>query len=190
MIINYKKKEIQIKIVYYGCAMSGKTTSLKSLFKKFNREDLLTSIETTTGRTLFFDFGTLQLKGGEWMVKISLYTATGQDFYAATRPATLTGLDGIIFVIDSQRQFFYDNLNSWNELKFYLEDNFQKIPISICLNKRDLSDVISINDIIAPFELEKHSKIEIIPTVAINDAGILDSFKKMLELIFPTILVK
>jgi len=110
MIVNYNNKTIQIKIVYYGCAMSGKTTSLKSLLEKFNSSDKLTSIETTTGRTLFFDFGTLQLQGAGWSVKIHLYSATGQDFYASTRPATIQGADGLIFVIDSKRNLLHDNL--------------------------------------------------------------------------------
>lgn len=190
MIINYKRKEIQIKIVYFGCAMSGKTTSLRSLFKKFNREDLLTSIETTTGRTLFFDFGTLQLKGGEWTVKISLYTATGQDFYASTRPATLSGVDGVIFVLDAQKKYFNDNLNSWNELKFYIEDKIDSLPIIFCLNKQDLTDILQIDDIVDPFQLKSLNKVEIIPTIALDGIGVLEAFKKMLELVFPTILVK
>lgn len=190
MIINYKKREIQIKIVYYGCAMSGKTTSLKGLFKQFNREDLVTSIDTTTGRTLFFDFGILQLKGGEWTVKISLYTATGQDFYASTRPSTLYGIDGIMFVVDSQKKYLSDNISSWNELNFYLQEKIFEIPIIICLNKRDLDDLIDSEFISGSFQLDKHKRIEIIQTIAIDSTGILEAFKKILGMIFPSILVK
>ena len=190
MIVNYNDKTIQIKIVYYGCAMSGKTTSLKQLLINFDNSDNIRSIETTTGRTLFFDFGTLQLKGGGWAVKIFLYSATGQDFYASTRPATLMGADGIIFVVDSQKEFLQDNLNSWNELKYFFAENINKIPIIICLNKQDLPNTISYTDIQDQFDLQYCEKIDIVKTVAINGQGIVESFKKMLEFIFPSISIK
>ncbi len=189
MIINYKKREIQIKIVYYGCAMSGKTTSLRSLFRVFNKENLVTSINTTTGRTLFFDFGILQLKGSEWTVKISLYTATGQDFYASTRPSTLYGIDGIMFIVDSQRKYFKDNVTSWKELNFYLQEKIKELPVVICLNKRDLDDLIDSKEISESFGLENNEKIHLIQTIAIESSGILEAFKKILGMIFPSILV-
>jgi len=190
MIVNYKSKLIQIKIVYYGCAMSGKTTSLKSLFNKFGKNRELTSIETTTGRTLFFDFGTLQMIGGDWMVKILLYSATGQDFYASTRPATLSGTDGIVFVIDSQRKYFDDNYQSWKELHYYLEENVFNIPIVLSLNKRDLPDIIDINDVITKYELNKFKTTQIIETVALSGEGVAKTFKSIMSLIFPSIIIR
>ncbi len=190
MIVNYKENRIQIKIVYYGCAMSGKTTSLKSLFSGYNKENTLTSIETTTGRTLFFDFGTLQIKGGKWTVKISLYSATGQDFYSSTRPATLSGADGIIFIVDSQKQFFSDNISSWNELKQYYRDYLQKMPLVLCLNKQDLNELIDTNLIIHEFDLYKYEKAEIVKTVASRAHDVIYAFKIMLGQIFPTISIK
>ena len=190
MIVNYKSKLIQIKIVYYGCALSGKTTSLKSLFNKFGKNGKLTSIETTTGRTLFFDFGSLQMSGGEWMVKILLFSATGQDFYASTRPATLSGTDGIVFVIDSQRKYFDDNFRSWKELQYYFEENVFKIPIVLSLNKRDLPDPIDINEIINKFELKKFKTTEIIETVALSGKGVIKTFKNIMSLIFPSITIR
>jgi hypothetical protein len=190
MIVNYNDKTIQIKIVYYGCAMSGKTTSLKQLLMNFENSNNMTSIETTTGRTLFFDFGTLQLKGSGWDVKIYLYSATGQDFYASTRPATLMGADGIIFVVDSQIDLLEDNLHSWNELKYFYAENIYKIPIIICLNKQDLQNVISISDIQEKFNLQNCEKLDILKTIAINGQGTLESFKRLLEFIFPSITIK
>ena len=89
MIFDYENKIINLKIVYYGPAMSGKTTSLKYLFTYFNKE--IESIDNSVGRTLFFDFGTLEFEGAEWNIKFLIYSATGQDFYASTRPATLIG---------------------------------------------------------------------------------------------------
>ncbi len=135
VIFDYENKTILVKIVYYGPAMSGKTTSLKYLFSLFGKESEVESIESTVGRTLFFDFGVLQFKGTEWMVKFLLYSATGQDFYASTRPATLKGVDGIIFVIDSQLKNLERNMKSWNELnKIFSEDLFN-ISILVPLNK-------------------------------------------------------
>lgn len=190
MIVNYNEKKIQIKIVYYGCALSGKTTSLRSLFSGYDRKDLLTSIETTTGRTLFFDFGTLQIKGGEWTVKISLYSATGQDFYASTRPATLSGADGIVFIIDSQKKYLSDNISSWNELNRYYRSNLQKMPVVICLNKQDLPELVETNLIIQKLNLNKYEKVELIKTIASRAEDVLQAFKKMLSQIFPQILIK
>ena len=190
MIVNYKSKLIQIKIVYYGCALSGKTTSLKSLFNIYGKNGELTSIETTTGRTLFFDFGSLQMIGGEWMVKILLYSATGQDFYASTRPATLSGTDGIVFVIDSQRKYFNDNYQSWKELHYYFSENIFKIPIVLSLNKRDLPDVIDIGEVINKYELNKFKKTQIVETIALSGKGVTETFKSIMSLIFPSIIIR
>ena len=74
MIYDYENKTLQIKIVYYGPAMSGKTTSIKYLFSFFNKEDTLNSIDSTVGRTLFFDFGVLQFEGAEWSLKFLIYS--------------------------------------------------------------------------------------------------------------------
>ena len=138
MIFDYEDKIIQIKIVYYGPAMSGKTTSLKYLFSYLGKEEKLESIESTVGRTLFFDFGVLQIKGAEWSLKFLLYTATGQDFYAGTRPATLNGVDGIIFVADAQSEYLAQNLRSWGELKTLFGNEIYNLPIIIALNKYDI----------------------------------------------------
>jgi signal recognition particle receptor subunit beta len=170
--------------------MSGKTTSLKNLLYKFGNIEKFTSIETTTGRTLFFDFGTLSLKGAGWSVQIHLYSATGQDFYASTRPATLIGADGIIFIVDSQNQLLKDNIQSWNELKYFYAENIFKIPVIICLNKQDLEEIISFDEIYNIFDLKNFEKIDMIKTIAINGEGIVESFKKMLEYVFPSIIIK
>lgn len=187
LIINHKEQIIQLKIVYYGCAMSGKTTTLRNLFQNLSKEDELTSIETTTGRTLFFDFGVLSLQGGDWQIKIALYSATGQDFYAATRPATLTGADGIIFVIDSRSKLLSENLRSWNELRSFYNNTIVNIPIVICLNKQDLDDLVDQNQIINDFKLENMRKVRIIKTEAINGIGVNETFMYMLNFLFPTV---
>lgn len=190
MIINYNTKTIQLKIVYYGCAMSGKTTSLKSLLNLIQQPVKLNSIETTSGRTLFFDYGTLQLSGSGWNVKIHLYSATGQDFYASTRPATLMGADGLLFIADSQRTYLHDNIQSWKELKYFYSENIYKIPIVICLNKQDLPDLSSYDEITTNLELDRFEKVEIFKTIALRGSGVVEAFKKMLEFLFPSIMIK
>ena len=167
--------------------MSGKTTTLRYLFKKFSNEENLTSIETTTGRTLFFDFGILSMKGGDWLIKIALYSATGQDFYAATRPATLTGADGIIFIIDSRKNVINDNLNSWIELKSFYGKTINEIPLVLCLNKQDLDDLSNQETIIEKFKVDDLSKVKVIATEAITGKGVIKTFKFMMGLLFPTI---
>jgi len=187
MIFDYEKKTILLKIVYYGPAMSGKTTSIKFLFSHFDMIDQLESIESTMGRTLFFDFGVLVFKGTNWDLKFLLYSATGQDFYASTRPATLKGVDGIIFVVDSQVKYLERNLNSWNELKRFFGDRIHNIPIVISLNKSDLSNIEKIeeNDYFHYFSLKDYNMISINKTSALNGKGILESFHKIIHFIFP-----
>jgi signal recognition particle receptor subunit beta len=167
--------------------MSGKTTSLRYLMNYYGQEQNLRSIETTTGRTLVFDFGSITITGNDWKLKIFLYSATGQDFYASTRPATVDSLDGIIFVADSQKDFLPDNLRSWNELYLYYGNNLYEIPMIICLNKRDLSSIVTEDEIAHKFQLSKFYKVKIIQTVAKEGMGVLNAFYNMLQFLFPAI---
>lgn len=185
MMINYNAKIVQTKIVYYGPAMSGKTTSLKSLFRSMNKDSDLKSIETTTGRTLFFDFGTLDFKGLEWTIKIYLYSTTGQDFYQSTRPATLCGVDGVIFVVDSQRALLQYNKNSWNELRRFFADKIKQIPIVICMNKYDHDDKITGDVLREEFKLARGQDVRIIPSIATAGIGVKEAFSDVMSRIFP-----
>lgn len=187
MIYNWENKIIQVKIVYYGPAMSGKTTSLKYLFSHFGKENKVESIESSVGRTLFFDFGILQFKGAQWGLKFLLYSATGQDFYAGTRPAVLNGVDGIIFVADSQIEYLANNLRSWNELKTLFGFEIYDLPLVIALNKYDLEngEKLEKNKFIEYIEFKKFKSISIKKTIAIYGIGIIDSFKKIIGFIFP-----
>lgn len=180
MIMDYATQTIQIKIVYYGCAMSGKTTSLRYLFKYFDKNSNLESIETTTGRTLFFDFGTLMFSGSMWNAKILLYSATGQDFYASTRPATLYGVDGIVFVVDSQVQAFDENVRSWNELNHYFSNQISSIPVVISFNKWDLDSKISPEEFLEKMGIN-HGDIPHVRTVANEGTGIIEAFNYMVQ---------
>ena len=187
MIFNHENKTLQVKIVYYGPAMSGKTTSIKSLFSYFNKEDSVKSIDSSIGRTLFFDFGILQFKGIEWSLKFLIYSATGQDFYASTRPATLNGVDGLIFVVNSQIEYLEHNIRSWNELKTAFGSKFYNIPIVISLNKCDLLnlDTLEKNGFLSYIEFNRFSHISFKKTIAIEGKGVLDSFSEVIKFIFP-----
>lgn len=184
MLINSFDKTIQVKIVYFGCALAGKTTSMFSLFSHFGKKDEILSIESTVGRTLFFDYGNISFQKDNWILKLHLYACTGQDFYLVTRPITLQGVDGIIFVIDSQKSVYERNIISWNELKSYFGDTLIKLPKVICFNKQDLpgkfKPAVFLNDIY----YQNYRNIDTKFTIALNGEGILDSFENSLRLIF------
>jgi len=179
LIIDHENKKIKTKIVYYGPAMSGKTTTVKTLFRLFNLKNRVRSIETSTGRTLFFDFGNLIFKASEWTIEVNVWTATGQDYYVETRPTVLRGVDGVIFVADGQRSLLGENLRSWRELKNLLGDD---IPVVFCLNKCDLKDIISIE------EIKKHISVNndicFLKTSAIRGINVLEAFRLLMERIF------
>ncbi len=187
MIYDYENKIIQVKIVYYGPAMSGKTTSLKYLFEYYGKEERLESIESTIGRTLFFDFGVLQIEGINWKFKFLLYTATGQDFYASTRPTILNGVDGIIFVADSQNKYMEHNSRSWSELELLFDDEIYNIPIVVALNKDDLEEKEKINEDEFKDQINygKFRNISLNKTIATTGLGVFESFVQMFHLIFP-----
>lgn len=187
MLFDYAIKAFQVKIVYYGPALSGKTTSIKNLFKHFGKEDIVKSIESTTGRTLFFDFGFLNFEGSEWDIKFLIYTTTGQDFYAITRPTTMIGTDGIIFVADSHTSMFQQNIKSWNELFGFFSSKIYDMPIVFCSNKWDLKERIEKDDLLDEIDHHLYRKFEVVNTIATKGVGIFETFTEMLGFIFPLI---
>lgn len=180
MIINYNEKIIQVKLVFFGPEKSGKMTILNYLCKKFNKK------EESQSRTLFFDLGSLSLKGTDWNIKCLIYSATGRDFYASTRPSTLMGADGIIFVIDSNLDLLDHNIQSWNELKSYFKE-FNKVPIVISLNKQDTPNPIDEGSIRMEINLKENENISIIKTIAPKGDGVMQCFNNILGLIFKSI---
>jgi hypothetical protein len=175
-------RKITIKVVYAGPAMSGKTTSLRYIFEKFGRSNDLKSIETREGRTLFFDWGSIFIQKGQWKFQIDLWSATGQDFYAETRPTVLTGVDGIVFVADSQLNLMEDNKASWNELCLLLGNKRSEIPIIIALNKRDNPNIVSINEFKDIMNIQ--NSIMFFETIATKGVNVVECFKTLVEKIF------
>ena len=184
MIINALEKSVNIKVVYYGPALSGKTTSLKSLFNHFGKIHEVESIENSVNRTLFFDYGTLVFQNEEWELKIHVYSTTGQDFYIITRPTTLKAIDGIIFVADSQNSAYERNIISWNELATYYKDSIDSLPLMLCFNKQDLLDKFNSMVFIDEINIHEYKNADINYTIAVNGEGIIQSFENVLKLIF------
>ncbi|MFX0106409.1 MAG: ATP/GTP-binding protein [Candidatus Hodarchaeota archaeon] len=183
MIVDHCDKTISIKIVYFGAALSGKTTSIKALFSHFGKEEEVYSIESTVNRTLFFDYGTVTFQNQDWILKIHLYTTTGQDFYFVTRPITLRAVDGVIFVIDSHQDVYDRNLLSWKELLSYFSGAIDNLPIIIAFNKQDLTNKFNALEFLKKIDFHEYKNIVSRYTISLSGEGILDCFEDILRLI-------
>jgi mutual gliding-motility protein MglA len=150
--INYASREINCKIVYYGPGLCGKTTNLQYVYQKTAPEakGKMISLATETERTLFFDF--LPLALGEihgFKTRFHLYTVPGQVFYDASRKLILKGVDGVVFVADSQEERHDANIESLDNLRFNLKEqgyDLDKLPYVIQYNKQDLPNILSIDE--------------------------------------------
>ena len=150
--INYASREINCKIVYYGPGLCGKTTNLQWIYSKTNPElkGRMISLATETERTLFFDFLPLalgQIRG--FKTRFHLYTVPGQVFYDASRKLILKGVDGVVFVADSQIERMEANLESVDNLKINLREQgyeLEKIPYIVQYNKRDLPNAAPLEE--------------------------------------------
>ena len=174
---------LQLKIVYFGPALSGKTTSLKVLFNHFGKLEQILSIESSVKRTLFFDYGTILFENKNLLLKLHIYSTTGQDFYMITRPITLQAIDGVIFIADSQNSAYHRNLTSWNELCNYFEERIVNLPKVIVFNKQDKGDKFSPKDFLSHINYFKFNNVAFEKTIAINGEGVLDSFERIVSLI-------
>ncbi len=151
-LFNYTSREVNAKIVYYGPGLSGKTTNIKYIYEKITPEKKgkLITLPTYGDRTLFFDF--FPLEAGEirgYKIRFHLYTVPGQVFYNATRKLVLKGADGVVFVADSQRDMMDSNLESMANLRDNLAElgiNLDEFPLVVQYNKRDLPDVIPVEE--------------------------------------------
>ncbi len=148
--INYSSREINCKIVYYGPGLCGKTTNLQFIYQKVDpkTKGKLISLATETERTLFFDF--LPLSLGEirgFKTRFHLYTVPGQVFYDASRKLILKGVDGVVFVADSQVERMEANMESFENLRVNLAEqgyDLNKIPNVVQYNKRDLPNDVTV----------------------------------------------
>ena len=184
--INYAFREICCKIVYYGPGLSGKTTNLIYIHKKAppQTKGELISLATDADRTLYFDFLPIDIGPVQgFATKFQLYTVPGQVYYNATRKLVLRGVDGLVFVADSQAAKLEENIESMNNLIENLEEYgyvLEELPMIIQYNKRDLEEVSSLE------ELEKCLNPRGLPyfeAVAVNGIGVFDTLKAISKLV-------
>jgi mutual gliding-motility protein MglA len=180
--INYASREINCKIVYYGPGLCGKTTNLQYIYDSTAAasKGKLISLATETDRTLFFDFMPLELgtvRG--FKTRFHLYTVPGQVFYDASRKLILKGVDGVVFVADSQEERMDANIEALYNLEENLAANgydLMKIPYVLQLNKRDLPNAIPSADLVA--ELRRKNE-EFHEAVASKGVGVFDTLKSV-----------
>jgi hypothetical protein len=185
--INYSAREINCKLVYYGPGLCGKTTNLKYIYGKVapDAKGKMISLATETERTLFFDF--LPLALGEirgFKTRFHLYTVPGQVFYDASRKLILKGVDGVVFVADSQEERFEANLESLDNLKVNLAEHgydLARIPWVIQYNKRDLPNVVTVADLRAA--LNPEGKIPDFEASAASGKGVFETLKALAKLV-------
>jgi mutual gliding-motility protein MglA len=184
--INYAAREINCKIVYYGPGLCGKTTNLQWIYDKTNPQakGKLISLATETDRTLFFDFLPLDLgtvRG--FKTRFHLYTVPGQVFYDASRKLILKGVDGVVFVADSQEARMEANGESLENLEKNLQEqgyDLKTIPYVLQLNKRDLPTAIPAAEMYERINYKGEPTFE---AVAMNGTGVFDTLKAVAKLV-------
>jgi len=184
MYINWKLREINLKIVYYGPSLSGKTTTLQYVHSKTHpdRRGDLVSLKTREDRTLYFDYMQIELgKISGLKPRFNIYTVPGQVYYKQTRKLVLKGADGVVFVADSQRQRLRDNILAVRDMRRDLRElgfNPEQMPLVLQCNKRDLDDIVPVTI------LKKSLKMNGVPTfetIAIQGEGVLDGLKTIIN---------
>ncbi|HPW55706.1 MAG: hypothetical protein KA072_02530 [Thermoanaerobaculaceae bacterium] len=178
--INYASREINCKIVYYGPGLCGKTTNLQFIYEKTNPQNKgqLISLATETDRTLFFDFLPLDLgtvRG--FRTRFHLYTVPGQVFYDASRKLILKGVDGVIFVADSQEARQDANLESLDNLRINLRENgfdLATVPYALQLNKRDMPTAMPYDLMFRELNIKGEPTFE---AVATKGQGVFETLK-------------
>ncbi len=184
MYINWQLRELNLKIVYYGPAMSGKTTNLEKIYARVpeNRRSDLVSLKTHEDRTLFFDFLQLELgKISGLTPKLQLYTVPGQAYYEASRKIVLRGADGIVFVADAAPNRVSDNLTAWKDMKRHLSEMglpFENLPVVVQVNKQDLPGALSPEDYRPLLALNGQPAIG---AIAIRQVGVFETLKTITQ---------
>jgi signal recognition particle receptor subunit beta len=183
-LVNYSTREITSKIVYYGPGRSGKTTNLQYIYGQVpeDRRGRMVSLATETDRTLFFDFLPLDLGTiSGFQTRFQLYTVPGQVYYDATRKLVLQGADGVVFVADSQRAQADENVDSFRNLQVNLLEQGvdpRQIPIVLQYNKRDLPEVMSVDEL---DDLLNYRDLPRYEARALAGAGVFDTLRGISE---------
>jgi signal recognition particle receptor subunit beta len=184
MLINQSRGEINFKIVYYGTAAGGKTTNLEYIHKQVNPDQRgeMVSIKTQGDRTLFFDFLYIELSEiNGYRPKFNFYTVPGQTMYAASRRLVLRGVDGVVFVADSQESRLHENIQSLEELREYLRtqgNQLNEFPFILQCNKQDLPTAIP------PQELSKQLGLNgqrCFGSIATEGESVFDTMKAIIN---------
>lgn len=180
--INFPAREINCKIVYYGPGLGGKTANLQWIYDHTGQDlkGKMVSLATETDRTLFFDFLPLDLgtvRG--FRTRFHLYTVPGQVFYEASRKLILKGADGVVFVADSQEERLDANLETLDNLREHLREHgliFETIPYVLQLNKRDLPNILPVEELTHLLRLKGEPVTE---AVAIQGRGVFETLKEV-----------
>jgi mutual gliding-motility protein MglA len=185
-MINYASREINCKIVYYGPGLCGKTTNIEYVYNKVNPDTRgkLISLATEQERTLFFDFLPVDLGSIRgFKTRFHLYTVPGQVYYNASRRLILKGVDGVVFVADSQAERMDANIasmeNLFENLTDYGYDPYQ-IPIAIQYNKRDVPDAVPVDELRAQLNVNGWPEFE---AVAVTGIGVFDTLRTVSKLV-------
>ncbi len=184
--INYASREINCKIVYYGPGLCGKTTNLQYVYQKTaaDAKGKMISLATETERTLFFDF--LPLALGEirgFKTRFHLYTVPGQVFYDASRKLILKGVDGVVFVADSQEERYDANIESLDNLRYNMTEqgyDLDRIPFVIQYNKRDLPNAMPLEELRRDLNTTGVPEFE---ACAATGEGVFETLKAVAKLI-------
>ena len=184
MFINWKLREINLKIVYYGPSLSGKTSSLEYIHSRTHPESRgeLISLKTREDRTLYFDY--MQFQMGEisgLKPRFNIYTVPGQVYYRGTRKLVLKGVDGIVFVADSQLSRLEENVDAIKDLYDDLEELGyvpREVPLVLQCNKRDLPDIVPIPTLKEQLGLNGAPTFE---SIAVDGEGVLDGLKTIVN---------
>ncbi len=185
--LNNEAREIAVKVVYYGPALSGKTTNLQALYQKIEQavRGRLMTLDTKDDRTLFFDMLPVFFKTAAGLkVKLKLYTVPGQVIHESTRRIVLQGTDAIAFVADSRRSEAASTLAYWNNMLKNLEANgldYRTLPIVVQLNKRDLPETRGDDEL---GDLRKVIRPPMVPAVAIRGEGVVETLWALLTLCY------
>lgn len=180
-VVDFKERQVTLKLVYYGPPLSGKTTNLRWIHghvDELNRGRLMT-LDTKDDRTIFFDLLPIFFKTSSLSFRVKVYTVPGQPLHAATRRVVLRGADGVAFVADSQKSQVRANNDSFENLKKNLEElGLDQVPVVIQYNKLDLPNTMSEAEVAS---FRDKSAEPVFGASAINGEGVLDTFVGLLE---------